>query len=149
MGKRHARAIAAAVHRRANGERRTQGHDALDGTLALAQPAEAYARTLAHSDTLGHEVDGTTPGDRCEGFVGVRENVARVPARDRPAATAADAIERWLASPTHRRTLLASGVAHSGVGVWLRHGDAYIVHDVASRRRLDRGLAKAFGRLTG
>lgn len=147
MGKREARAIAAAVHKRVNGERDKRGHEPTRGSMQLASTAENYARKLAHSDTIGHHVDGNTPAERCQEFKRVRENIVRVSARGSPDRVARRAVEWWLSSPEHCDNLLSADVTRDGVGAWIHHGDAYIVQDFAAERRSNWGLFRALKRL--
>jgi len=114
-----------------NGQRQKRDRNTVTGSRRLAAAAEQYARTLARHREIGHHVGGTSPEERCTGFAGVRENIVRVSARGRPDRVARRAVEWWLGSPDHCDTLLQRDMSHDGVGVWLHHGDAYIVHEFA------------------
>lgn len=108
--------------------------------MRLASHAEGYARELAHSDEIGHRVDGSTPAGRCDGFGGIFENVVRVSVRGRPDRVARRAVEWWTGSDAHLDNLLQHDLSHSGVGVWLYHGDAYAVHDLAREKKGSAGV---------
>jgi len=136
--KRYARAIAATIHRYVNNKRRANGCDELNGNAQLASIAESYAQTMAHHGYAGHEVGGSTPQRRAARFAGVSENCFEIrhASGRSPQSVASQAVNRWMQSPKHRKNILRDSSSISGVGVWLKDGDAYIAHKFARRRRL-------------
>lgn len=132
-----ARKIAAIVHRFVNNKREQHSQSELRGNTDLAAIAESYAKKMADRGQIGHHIDGSNPQARAARFRGVSENCSKVLDACRSAESiAGEAAERWLHSDGHRQNMLRSRSAHSGVGVWIKRGDVYIVHMFAYKRGL-------------
>jgi len=97
--------------------------------------AESYSESLAESRTLSHEVNGTSPQNRCRGFRGVSENIFKTQDDGRrPSSIAREAVEWWMDSPGHRQNILSDAVSVDGVGVWISGNHIYITQDFARGR---------------
>lgn len=131
-----ARKIAATIHRFVNNKREQKGYSELRGNTDLAAIAEHYSRKMAQQDRVSHYLDGT-PQERAPRFRGVSENCLKASNADRPAKSiAGEAVSRWMHSNGHRENILRGKSAHSGVGVWIKRGDVYIVQMFAYSRGL-------------
>jgi len=75
----------------------------------------------------------TGSGDRSRTSCGCRFAAA-------PIASPAEPVEWWTGSDAHLDNLLQHDLSHSGVGVWLYHGDAYAVHDLAREKKGSAGV---------
>jgi len=122
-----ARKIAATIHRFINNKREQKGYSELRGNTDLAAAAENYARKMAQKDRVSHHL-GSTPQERAPRFRGVSENCLKALNANRPAESiAGEAVGRWMHSHEHRANILREESSHSGVGVWIKHNDVYVV----------------------
>ena len=107
--------IAAAVAA-INDVRRREGVNPLSLSQELTIAAEAYSRELAHRNELSHYgADGSTPVTRvaATGYDAIMtgENLASGQRQFD------DVLSGWLASPSHRRTLLQEDVSDIGLAL--------------------------------
>ena len=97
-----------------NATRTEAGRGAVTVNDALTQAAAAHARDLAQSGTSSHTgSNGRSVGDRVRrqgyGFCFVAENIAK------GQGSLEQVLNGWLASPGHRRNLLASQAREFGL----------------------------------
>ncbi len=89
----------------------------------LQRTARAYARAMATTSQLGHNVDGRTPAQRVRlaGYKHciIRENIGfwELPWDGSAKDIASRALSGWIASEGHRKNLEASNVTGIGIGV--------------------------------
>jgi len=100
-----------------NNVRQEHGQAALSADPRLTHAAERYASEMASRNWFDHvSPDGSTVEQRTEasgyqGWTVLAENLASGPGGPVPA----EILDRWLASPTHRRNLLSPDLTDVGV----------------------------------
>jgi uncharacterized protein YkwD len=106
-----------------NAFRRHEGRGAVERNPKLEEAAREFARYLARTETLEHDADGHTPGERAQRhgyrWCRIAENIA-YQFDSRGYATEALAqglVEGWKKSPGHRRNMLERDVKHIAVAV--------------------------------
>lgn len=136
----YAEALVREVHAAVNGARQAEGLAPLAFDDALADVAAGHSHDMAERGYFSH----TSPeGERFdmriertgEAYSGLGENLYRGAAYARrlrirapegvtvrydwrdPASQAADVVQAWLRSPSHRRALLGPGFERHGIGV--------------------------------
>jgi uncharacterized protein YkwD len=121
------------VHRKVNSRREDRGRSRLKGHPDLIEAAQSHARDMATHEFTGHVgSEGSSPSDRVSAeFVG--ENVARVVDDGRhPSTIAENAVASWMQSAGHRENIMNREFSRSGVGVWKRDEDVYLVQTFAA-----------------
>lgn len=109
-----------------NRQRQRYGLPPLRSNPRLNQVARTYSRQMADYNFYRHRgLRGETPRQRVEAR-GMRarlvgENLVKFSQRPDPAAVA---VQSWMKSPGHRRTLLLPQMTDTGIGVW-KKGDNY------------------------
>ena len=97
-----------------NGTRAGAGRGALAVNGELTQAAALHARDLARTGAFSHsDSDGSSVGDRVRragyGFCFVAENIAK------GQGTLKQVLDGWMASPGHRRNILAGQAREFGL----------------------------------
>jgi uncharacterized protein YkwD len=101
---------------RINGARRASGLRTLRVAPGLRRAATAHARWLARSGSFTHtSADGSSPTSRIRRYYR-GTLVGETLLWGSPSVDAAQALERWLASPSHRGVLLDRRFREIGVG---------------------------------
>ena len=106
-----------------NAFRRNHGLEALAQNPALRTAAQAFARYLAMSGSFSHEADGRKPAERALAagyrYCIVAENLALNQRSDGFTTNqlATEALQGWMASPSHRAAMLHAHVTDIGVGI--------------------------------
>ena len=109
--------VAARLIELTNDVRQEHGQSALSADPRLNHAAKGYAREMASRDWFDHlGPDGSTVEQRAEasgyrGWAVLAENLARGPGQPEPA----EILDRWLASPTHRRNVLSPDLTDVGI----------------------------------
>jgi uncharacterized protein YkwD len=116
------------ITERVNDERRAEGLDPLEHRDDLARVARDYSRLMMEEEFFAHEgPEGGTVADRVreEGitFTAVGENLFT---SEGPVDHVDVAVEGWMQSPGHRENILRDMYTHTGVGMVLEGGTAYV-----------------------
>lgn len=103
-----------------NAERSTRGLEPLVWDERVAQLARLHSRSMAAEKFFSHRgPDGSTVDARADQlglstWTAIAENIAFLKGQGDPAQLA---VERWLASASHRRNILGGGWERSAIGV--------------------------------
>lgn len=111
-----------------NRERATRGLTPLVWDESVAKVARLHSRNMANEKFFSHRgPDGSTVDARAEQlgltrWSAIAENIAFLKGHNDPASLA---IEKWLASPAHRRNMLGNSWQRSAIGVAVGQDGAY------------------------
>ncbi|PZD75294.1 hypothetical protein C1752_00401 [Acaryochloris thomasi RCC1774] len=120
--------VEAEIWHRINQHRQRHGLSPLRVNEQLTQAARAYSKQMADYNFYSHTgVRGDTPRQRVEAqgvsaqLVG--ENLFQFPQRGNPVTVA---VQGWMGSAGHRRNILMSQMAETGIGIWKQNGTYYV-----------------------
>ncbi len=124
-----------------NVERASHGLPALHANARLTTAAARHSRAMVRSDVFDHNAPDSTPEQRVRRagyhFTSLGETIAWGTG---PYATPAGTVQRWMASPPHRRIILTASLRDVGVGVTFgapvpgRSGGATVTADFGTQR---------------
>ncbi|MEO0374439.1 MAG: CAP domain-containing protein [Cyanobacteria bacterium P01_A01_bin.17] len=113
---------------RINQQRQHHGLSPLQINAQLTQAARTYSKQMADYNFYSHTgVRGDTPRQRVEArgvsaqLVG--ENLFQFPQRGNPVTVT---VQGWMGSVGHRRNILMSQMAETGIGIWKQNGTYYV-----------------------
>ena len=127
--------MAAAIVTLTNDLRAQYGLPPLAANGALTAAAQAYAETMAMNDWFAHDgPNGSTLSSRVQasGYTGwsyLAENLYR----GFYGEPAANIIQMWAASPTHRSAMLSDAATEIGVGCYVSGDYRWCVQDFGAR----------------
>ncbi|MUL39254.1 CAP domain-containing protein [Gloeocapsopsis dulcis] len=127
----------AAIHQQINEIRLENNLQPLENNERLAQVARQYSQRMAQENFFSHTgPDGDTPAQRVRDggiiYLMVGENLFRGTNISDPVSAA---VQGWMDSPGHRKNILRSVFAETGVGVW-REGNQYYITQMFLRSLL-------------
>lgn len=115
--------VAAQVEQRTNVLRKSNGLSPVAGNPSLTEAAQRFAEFMAASDEYGHRADGREPAERARAqgydYCMVAENIALQFSSlgFRTDELAAQLMDGWEKSPSHRSNMLLPHVVDLGVGI--------------------------------
>ena len=130
------------VHRKVNTRREDRDRDRLEGHPKLIDAAQSHARDMAKRGFYSHtDPDGTGPGERIPGKRWSENINKEYDGGRHPSTIAENAVASWMQSAGHRRNILNREFSRSGVGVWKRGEDVYLVQVFAASVPDQSGLS--------
>ena len=128
--------LASLIYDQVNAERVNRGLDALEWDDNLAQAGTLHAQDMADNNYVSHvDKTGKGPSDRAMCYneeyqtdYTPAENIVQLSTHKGLDDSAADALNAWLQSPPHAKTIKIPNWTYTGIGVAINNnGIAYVV----------------------